>query len=394
MSNALDGMRILDMTQYEAGTSCTQHLAWLGATVVKVEPPAGEAGRYLRHDSEVPQYFLNYNANKRSIVINLQSAQGRDLLLELAPNFDAFVENYGPGVVEKLGIDYDALRKQNPKLIYGRIKGFGLSGPYSSYKVYDSVATAAAGAYSVSGEPDGPPIHPGTTFSDTGTGFQMALALTAAYVRQQRTGEGALIEISMQEATAMFMRTAGLRGWGVEAAPRRGNRTRPPTDLYPCKPFGMNDYLHVIVVTQRMWDSFCAAIGRADLADDPRFVTPEARTEHGDEVHALVSEWTATRTKYEAMHELAAAGVPASAVLDSHELWTDPHLQERGLIRTVEHPELGSIDLLGMAIRMSDNDVPIEPPPLLGQHTDDVLRDELGLDDARIEALRKAGAVA
>ena len=392
--SALDGMRILDMTQYEAGTSCTQQLAWLGADVVKIEPPTGDPGRGLRHGNDIPQYFLNYNANKRSVVLNLRDPRGRELLLDLAPNFHAFVENYGPGVAEKLDIGPEVMRERNPSMIYGRIKGFGLSGPYANYKVYDSVATAACGAFSVTGMPDGPPLRPGVTFADTGTGMQMAIALLAAYVRQQRTGEGDLIEISMQEATGNFLRTGALNGWGREAAPRRTNRTRPPTDIYPCKPFGPNDYIHLIVVTQRMWDTFCTVIGHPEMADDPRFATPEVRTENGDEVHDLVCEWTHDRTKYEAMHELAAAGVPCSAILDTYEIWSDPHLKSRNFIQTIEHPEYGPIDFMRSALLMDGADIPIQPPPSLGGQTDEVLSAELGLDAERLGELRAEGVIA
>ncbi|MCA9855000.1 MAG: CoA transferase, partial [Dehalococcoidia bacterium] len=176
---ALEGMRVLDMTQYEAGTSCTQYLAWLGADVVKVEGPSGDPGRQVRGET-VSQYFLNYNSNKRSVVLNLASSEGRELLLQMAPHYDVFVENYGPGVIEKLNIGYDVLGELNPGLIYARIKGFGLTGPYANYKSYDWVAQASAGTFSVTGEVDGPPTVVGPTIGDTGTGIQMALAITSA----------------------------------------------------------------------------------------------------------------------------------------------------------------------------------------------------------------------
>ena len=170
---ALERMRVFDMTQYEAGTSCTQLLAWLGADVVMVEPPGeGDPGRKLTpyHGKDRSQYFLNYNSNKRSTVINLATARGRELLLDLVPHYDVFVENYGPGVIEKLDIGYEVMKERNPAIIYVRIKGFGLSGPYAHYKCYDNVAQAAAGAFSVNGMPDGPPVRPGASFADSGTG--------------------------------------------------------------------------------------------------------------------------------------------------------------------------------------------------------------------------------
>ena len=217
MSPALEGVRILDMTQYEAGTSCTQHLGWLGADVVKIEAPTGDPGRYtglgMGQLPGDPQYFLNYNANKRSVVLDLKSDRGRQLFLDLVPHFDAFVENYAPGAIERLDIGYERLRELNPKIVYGRLKGFGLSGPYKDYKSFDWVAQASAGTFSTTGEPDGPPTRPGPTMADSGTGVQMALAILAAYIEAQRTGQGQLIELSMQEAVTMFMRTLGLMNW-------------------------------------------------------------------------------------------------------------------------------------------------------------------------------------
>ncbi len=258
---ALDGMRVLDMTQYEAGTSCSQLLAWLGADVVKIEPPGrGDPGRGVNVPAGIPQYFFNYNSNKRSVAIDLASAAGRELLLRMAPSFDVFVENYGPGVIEKLDITYEVMQKANPSIIYARLKGFGLSGPYADYLSYDWVAQASAGTFSVTGERDGLPMTPGPTIGDSGTGIQLALAITAAYVQKQRTGEGQFIEISMQEAVTLFMRTLGLRTWGEAPQPRSGNRRGPPTDVYPCKPGGPNDYLFIMAVTTAQWDAFCTAI--------------------------------------------------------------------------------------------------------------------------------------
>ncbi len=394
---ALEQMRVLDMTQYEAGTSCTQALAWLGADVVKVERPGiGDPGRGVARGTDNSPYFLNWNSNKRSVVINLDQPEGRDLLLRMLPKFDVFVENYGPGVVEKLDIGYDVMRKVNPSIIYGRLKGFGTSGPYSSFKSYDMVAQAAGGAFSVTGDPEGPPMRPGYTVGDSGTGVQLALAITAAFVQKQQTGQGQEIEISMQEAVTYFMRTAVANGsdWGRKTAPRRGNRVGPPTDLYACKPFGPNDYVYIMVVTSRMWDTLCAAIDRTDLLSDPRFESGEARLEHGDELHEEIAKWTRERTKHEAMLELGNAGVPISAVLDTHDLFNDPHLASRDFIQTVEHPSEGPVDLMRWPPLMSESEVPLAPAPLLGQHTDEVLSAELGLDEGEVAALRECGAIA
>ncbi len=386
---ALDGMRILDVTQYEAGPSGTQALAWLGAEVVKVEPiGVGEPGRGAGIGMN-SAYFINWNSNKKSVAIDLSRPEGRDLLLRLAPKFDVFAENYGPGVVERLGLDYTSLKAVHPGIIYASVKGFGHSGPYSGYKSLDMVAQAAAGAFSITGMPDGPPMRPGPTLADSGTGVQLALAITAAYVQKLRTGVGQKIELSMQEAVTYYMRTMIANGsnWGEQATPRIGNGVGAMMNMYPCKPFGPNDYIYIMLINHRMWETLCKAIGRADLIEDPRFSKGRARAENGELLREEISKWSRQRTKAEAMRALGEAGVPCSAVLDTRDLFHDPHLLERGFVKTLEHKELGRIPVLGWAARLSESEVEIEAAELLGEHTERVLRAELGLGDADVAKL-------
>lgn len=388
---ALDGMRVLDMTQYEAGTSCTQLLAWLGADVVKVESPRGDPGRAVTRDpSTVSQYFLNYNSNKRSIVLDLKSDKGRELFLSLVPHYDVFVENYGPGTIEALNLGYETLSAINPGLIYGRIKGFGLSGPYSDYNCYDWVAQAAAGAFSVTGPADGPPMMPGPTVGDSGTGLQMALAITAAYVQKQRTGEGQLIEISMQEAVTLFMRTQGLGGWGVTPGPRTGGtRGSATTGVYPCAPGGPNDYIFIMCVTTGQWDSLCVGMDRPDLAADARFTDGTSRMQYSADLALEIEAWTKSHTKYEAMQLLGTAGAPCSAVLDTTELFTDPHLAARDFIQRLDHETAGEVRVMRNPIRMSRSEVPMRAAPVLGGSTFDVLAADIGLSAEELASLRE-----
>ena len=393
---ALDGMRILDMTQYEAGTSCTQSLAWLGADVVKVEQPGiGDPGRGRAAGNNIDrEYFIVWNSNKRSITLNLGTPEGRELLLSMAPKYDVFIENYGPGVVEKLDIGYDVMRERNPEIIYLRIKGFGTSGPYSHYKCMDMVAQAAAGAFSITGNPDGPPMRPGPTMGDAGTGMQAALAVTAAWAQKQRTGKGQFIELAMQEAMTYYMRTAiSHTGYGKRATPRMGNGSNPFVSLYPCAPGGANDYVFVMAVNPRMWAAVCRTIGKPDLLEDERFASAAARQQNGAELTAEIAAWTRTKTKKEAMTELAEAGVCASQIYETSDLFDDPHLNERDFIHDLAHPEHGDIRLLGWPARMSASSVEIEPAPLLGQHTDNVLEEDLGLTAEEIASLRDRGAI-
>lgn len=391
---ALDGMRILDLTQYEAGPSCTQALAWMGADVVKVEAPGiGDPGRVLAgHDA----YFWNWNLNKKSIVLDLRKPEGRKLLLELAPKFDVFIENYAPGVARRLDIEYDAIKAANPSIIYASVKGYGSDGPYANYLAYDMCAQAAAGTFSITGQPDGPPTLPGVTIGDSGTGMQLGMAILAAYVQKLRTGEGQHIEISMHEAITYYMRThlANAGDWGNVAVPRNGSQVgAAPSGLYACKGGGPNDYAFVLAITNVHIDKLYMAIDRPDLITDERFDDFMKRLERTPELHAEVEKWTLERTKQEVMRELGEAGVPCAATTDTKELYDDPHLAERGFVKTFEHPERGEVRLLGFAPRLSASQVEMTPPPGLGEHTESVLAEELGLDGERIAALREAEAI-
>ena len=392
---ALDGMRILDMTQYEAGPSCTQALAWLGADVVKVEAPGiGDPGRVLAGSDA---YFWNWNLNKRSVVLNLRNPRGRQVLLDLVPKFDVIIENYAPGVIGRLDLEYETIKKVHPSIIYAQVKGYGNSGPYSDYLAYDMCAQAAAGTLSITGDRDGPPTLPGVTVGDSATGMQLGMAILAAYIQKLRTGEGQRIEISMQEAITYYMRThlANLGNWGQNVVPRNGSQIgAAPSGLYACKPGGPNDYAFVLAVTTPHVDKLFMAIDRPDLITDERFDDYMKRLERTDELHAEVEKWTLERTKHEVMKTLCEAGVPCSATMDTAELYDDPHLNERGFVKTLPHPKLGEVRMLGFPTRMSANAVEMTPPPELGQHTEAVLSKELGLDANALADLRKAEAIA
>ncbi len=396
---ALDGLRILDLTQYEAGTSCTQALAWMGADVAKIEAPDhGDPGRNVGFPEHrgYSGYFCNWNANKRSVSIDLKSAEGKELFMRLLTGFDVFVENYGPGVVERLGIDYETLKQVHPGIIYARIKGFGTSGPYADFKSFDSVAQAASGAFSVTGTADGPPTAPGTSTGDSGTGVQMAMAILAAYIQRQRTGEGQEIEISMQEAMTYFMRSRIGAGseWGSKVAKRSGNRQGlPPVNAYPCKPFGANDWVFMMPVTAGHWDELATVMDKPELLVDPRFKNGRKRIENRDALYENVSSWTGEHTKREAMEKLGAAGVPCSACLDTVELHNDPHLLAREFVKTVADPNYGEVPLLGFPPRLSGSEVDLKSAPLLGEHTQEVLTAELNLETAELETLEESGVI-
>ncbi len=398
MTTALDGIRVLDMTQYEAGPSCTQALAWMGADVVKIEPPAGgEPGRALAVGGEYSPYFCNWNANKRSVALDLTKPAGRDVFLRMLPRYDIFIENYGPGIVERLDLKYETLKAVHPTIIYVQLKGFGTYGPYAHYKSYDMVAQAASGAFSATGEIGGIPMLPGPTIGDSGTGMQAGMAILAAYIQRLRTGEGQCIELSMQEAVTYFMRTriAFVGEWGELACPRLGNTMGgAPTGLYACAGGGPNDYAYLVTVTDRHWDALCLAIERSDLVADPRFDSGEKRALNGEALRDEITAWTKRHDKYEVMRRLGDAGVPCSAILDTHDLYRDPHLLARDFIKKVEHPERGEVSLLGFPTQMSASRVEIKRAPFLGEHSDEVLRADLELGDEALDELRREKVLA
>ena len=385
---ALKELRVLDMTQYEAGPSCTQALAWFGADVVKVEPPGrGDPGR--GGDIIPRNYFLQWNSNKRSIAIDLTHEEGRELLLEMVAHYDVFVENYGPGVVDRLNLGYDVLREVNPSIIYASVKGFGSTGPYADRKCFDGVAQAMAGALSITGRPGDEPLLPGTTTGDSGTGVQLGMAILAAYIQRLQTGDGQYVEIAMQEAMTYYMRTrmAMAPGWNDEPVARIGNGSRAVNNLYPCKGDGANDYVMIMAITPKMWINLCSAMGKPELADDPRFARNRDRVDNNDALRNEISAWTKGLTKQQVAELLATEDVPGGPVLDTSELLNDPHLKERGFITTIDHPDSGEVPILGWAPRLSASSVNLVAAPALGEHTVEILTQDLQLPAATIQRL-------
>jgi formyl-CoA transferase len=398
MEKALAGVKVLDLTQFEAGTSCTEMLAWLGADVIKVESPKmGEQGRWML--TEKPgvdsYYFMLLNANKRSITLNLKSEQGRAMFIELVKKVDILSENYSLGTLEGLDLGYQKLRQINPRLIYLTIKGFGTTGPYSSYKSFDMIAQASGGAMSLTGFTGTPPLKPGPTIGDTGTGMHAAIGVLAAYIQRQRTGKGQKVELAMQEAVLNFCRVPMMSTYVThKPVPRTGNRLGGgPGDIFKCAPGGDNDYVFILCTTPEMWKSLCAAMGQPALAGDERFKDPRSRAHNVEALTATINEWTGQHTKHEVMKILGEAGVPCGKVLDSVELLNDPHLKERGMIVTVNHPVRGEFTMPGCPVRLEDSPAQVKAAPLLGQHNGEVYGELLGLTAGDLERLKADGVV-
>jgi formyl-CoA transferase len=399
MEKALAGVKVLDLTQFEAGTSCTEMLAWLGADVIKVEPPKmGEQGRWLV--TEKPgvdsHYFMLLNANKRSITLNLKSERGKEIFLDLVNKVDVLSENYSLGTLEGLGLGYDRLRQLNPKLIYLTIKGFGTYGPYSRYKSFDMIAQAAGGAMSLTGFPGSPPLKPGPTIGDTGTGIHAACGVLAAYIQRQRTGKGQKVEVAMQDAVFNFVRVPMMETHIThQPAPRRGNRIGGGAvgDIFKCAPGGPNDYVYMLCTTPEMWRAMCEIIGHPEVLEDPRFKDRKEREKYIEELTGIIEEWTGRHSKHEVMKLMGEAEVPCGAVLDSVELLSDPHMKERGMVVTVDHPVRGKFTMPGCPVRLEDSPAEVTSAPLLGQHNLEVYGEMLGLNGPALEELKQQGVI-
>ncbi len=398
MKKALANVKILDLTQFEAGTSCTEILAWMGADVIKLESPgAGDQGRWLA--SETPgtdsYYFILLNANKRSITLNLKDERGKAMFLDLVTQVDVLTENFSPGTLESFGLGYEMLREHNPRLIYLTIKGFGTYGPYSEYKSFDMIAQATGGAMSITGFPGSPPLKPGPTIGDTGTGLHAALGVLAAYIQRQDTGRGQKVEVSMQDAVLNFVRVPMIGTYATNKPVKRmGNKLGfGISDIYKCAPGGTDDYAFILTTNEEMWRALCVAIGQPELSGDPRFANTKARAKNNEELTAIINEWTGRHTKHEVMKILGGAGVPCGAVLDTVELLNNPHLRERQMIVDIEHPARGKLSIPGCPVKLEDSPVTVVSAPLLGQHNAEVYGQMLGLGKQELEQLKERGVI-
>ena len=400
---ALTGVKVLDLTQFEAGTSATETLAWLGADVIKVENPnGGEQGRRASTDdpNRDSYYFMLLNANKRSITCNLKSERGKALLCEMIPKADVFIENFAPGVIERLGFGYDEVSRINPAIIYAQVKGFAPGSRHEKFLSFDMIAQATGGAMSITGDAEGRPIKPGTTIGDTGTGLHCAIGILGALYQREQTGNGQHIQVAMQDAMTNYCRIAYARQTATgKACERNGNQvvlgTTAPSDAFKCKGNGPNDYCYIYSTraNNSHWERLLQVIGRDDLIGDPRLATPQTRFKHIDLVNELVQTWCNDKTKYEAMEILGAAGVPAGAVMDTKELSDDENMREREIFVTVDHPERGEFTMPGWPVKMSKSYVKVAPSPLLGADNEAVYGEWLGHTTHDLAALREKNAI-
>ena len=415
MTKALQNIRILDFTHVQSGPTCTQLLAWFGADVIKIERPGiGDITRAQLRD--VPDadslYFTMLNHNKRSLTLDTKNAIGREILEGLIRVCDVMVENFAPGVLKRMGLDWHEIQALNPRIILASIKGFG-PGPYEDCKVYENIAQCTGGAASTTGFESGPPLVTGAQIGDSGSGLHLALGIVTALYQRTHTGRGQKVTVSMQDGVLNLCRVK-LRdqqrlahgplkeypqyphGEFGPAVPRAGNASGggQPGWILKCKGWESdpNAYLY-FVVQAPVWDSICTVIGKPEWITDPDYATPNARLPRLQNIFATIEAWLMGYSKFEAMDILNKFEIPCGPILSMEEIAADQPLRRAGTIVEVDHPVRGAYLTVGNPIKLSDSPSDILRSPLLGEHNEEILKDMLGFDDQDIARAQAAGAL-
>ncbi len=412
---ALAGVRILDFTHVQSGPTCTQLLAWFGADVIKIERPGtGDITRGQLMD--VPNadslYFTMLNHNKRSITLDTKNKTGKEVLERLIKTCDVLVENFGPGVLDRMGFPWETIHQLNPRMIVASIKGFG-PGPYEDCKVYENVAQCTGGAASTTGFREGLPLVTGAQIGDSGTGLHLALGIVTALYQRTHSGKGQRVTCAMQDGVLNLCRVK-LRdqqrlahgplteysqfGEGVPfgaAVPRAGNDSGggQPGRILKCKGWENDPDAYIYFITQApVWEKICDVIGEPTWKTDADFATPKARLPRLNQIFARIEEWTKTKTKFEAMDILNEFDIPCGPILSMKELAEDPSLRATGTVVEVDHPKRGKYLSVGNPIKLSDSPAEVKRSPLLGEHTEEVLRDVLGYSVDEVATIKASGA--
>jgi formyl-CoA transferase len=415
MTQALKGIRILDFTHVQSGPTCTQLLAWFGADVIKVERPGvGDITRGQLMD--VPDvdalYFTMLNHNKRSITLDTKNATGKKVLERLIVSCDVLVENFGPGVLDRMGFTWEKIHALNPLMIVASIKGFG-PGPYEDCKVYENVAQCTGGAASTTGFRDGLPLVTGAQIGDSGTGLHLALGIVTALFQRTTTGKGQKVTCAMQDGVLNLCRVklrdqqrlahGPLReysqfGEGIEfgdAVPRAGNDSGggQPGRILKCKGWEKDPDAYIYFITQApVWEKICDVIGEPTWKTDPNYAKPAVRLPRLNEIFGRIEQWTMTKTKFEAMDILNEFDIPCGPILSMKELAEDQSLRETGTVVEVDHPKRGKYLTVGNPIKLSASPTVVERSPLLGEHTDQILGQVLGYSADDIAQIKLSGA--
>lgn len=405
MTAPLEGLRVFDLTRILAGPTCTQLLGDLGADIIKVERPnAGDDTRkwgppYVRdaagRDTTESAYYLSSNRNKRSITLDISKPEGQALARRLIAHCDVMIENFKVGDMARYGLSYADLKEEFPGLVYCSITGFGQTGPYAPRAGYDLLAQGLGGIMSVTGEPDRPPMKVGVGIADVMCGMYATVAILAALRHRERTGQGQYIDLALLDSQVAWLVNVGLNYLTSGEVPQRVGNEHPnivPYNVMPCA----DGYVILAVGNDSQFAKFCAFAGRPDLAEDPRFATNELRVRNRKALYDLLPEITRAKTQAEWVDGLAKLGVPCSPVNTVDQVFADPQVRSRGMQISLPHPLAGkgSVDLIGNPIKFSETPVDYRrPPPTLGQHTDEVLRELLDLPDTELADLRERGVI-
>ncbi len=406
---------MLDMTHVQSGPTCTQLLAWFGADVLKVERPGvGDPTRgQLRDIPDVDSlYFTMLNSNKRSITLNPKTKTGKKIFEKLIESCDVMVENFAPGAIDRMGFSWERIQEINPRMIYASVKGFG-PGPYEDCKVYENVAQCTGGSASTTGFGDGPPVVTGSQIGDSGTGVNLAFGILTALYHREKSGRGQRVHCAMQDGVLNLCRVK-LRdqqrlahgplteypqypnGTFGEAVPRAGNASGggQPGWIVKCTGWETDPDAYIYVITQAAaFPGLAKVIGHEDWLEDPEWATPSARLPKLDKVFDEIEKWTMTKDKFEVMDILNPLNVPCGPILSMKELAEEPSLRATGTIVEVDHPTRGKYLTVGNPVKLSDSPSDVERSPLLGEHTDEILKEVVGLDDEAIKAAREEGAI-
>jgi CoA:oxalate CoA-transferase len=393
----LEDIRVLDLTWVLAGPFASMVLCDLGADVIKVERPG--IGDVARSTAPIVNgescYFFSINRGKRSVTLDLKSAPGRDLFLRLVEKADVVMENFTPGTMERLGLGYPALQERNPRVIYAATSGFGQTGPDRFRPALDVVVQGMGGIMSITGEPGGPPVRPGASLGDITGGLFTAIGVLAALQERERSGRGQMIDVSMLDCQISILENAFVRYFATGEVPKPLG-TRHPVAT-PFQAFPTKDGYIVLALgwgVENQWELYCATIGRHDLIDDPRFDTPALRTEHHDELEPLLIEAMRQKTTAEWLHEFDAIGLPCGPLNDIPQAAGQPQVRARQMLVEVDHPVIGRLPLPDTPVKLSRTAGGIRgASPALGEHTDEVLRELLGMGDAEIAELRRSGII-
>jgi len=389
----LSGIKVLDLGQIYNGSYCSFLLAFLGADIIKLEPPTGENLRKRTEGQEIDSFaFILLNLNKRGITLNLKHPKGKELFKELVQKVDILVENFATGVMDHLGLGYEVLHEINPRLIYASGKGFGSTGPYRHYLAMDLTVQAMSGLMSVTGFPEGPPTKCGPAMADFMGGLTLLAGILAALYQREHTQKGQFVESSMHEAVLPTL-TSQLEGYfrtEGQAPERTGNRhgglSQCPYNVYEAQ----DGYVAIICVNNDHWQSLCSIIGREDLPKDDRYSNNLKRCAHIDYIDAQINKWTRMKTRFEIHKILFDAHVPCAPVMKLAEVMNDPHHLERGMLLDIEHPQKGPVRVFGNPIRLSENrDMKPKAAPLLGEDNDAVFQELLGLGPEQIKVLKE-----